>query len=369
MNHGHDTHESAIRMAQLGLYVDYHRHDLYTGPAFGVFAALVLLTWHPWWVVLPWFLATVAAAFFADHRYRGLPADGDGTLERYWSRRIALAHAPHMLIWASLVLWAWVPGDPLNHLFIILISAGGVAATAAMSSPHRFVFGVDMLLIVPALARPLVEGGTLYYGIAGLAAIFCVLMFGVGRQVHVNVNAMLRLRRDKDELIAELEHLATTDPLTGVLNRRRFWELAQEEFSRARRYQRALSLLVLDIDHFKNINDTHGHPVGDQVIRTVAEFCIDTARSTDVVARLGGEEFAILLPETPLANAETVAERLRQMIGSSPIGVGDLLIPLTASIGVAELDAEDADFDALVLRTDRALYEAKGAGRDRVATG
>jgi diguanylate cyclase (GGDEF)-like protein len=166
-----------------------------------------------------------------------------------------------------------------------------------------------------------------------------------------------------DEL--ELRQIATRDSLTGLHTRRSLETKAKREISRSRRYQRQLSCAILDIDHFKSINDRFGHPAGDAVLRAVAETCISAMRDADLVARLGGEEFVIMMPETSGEDALVVADRLRRLIEGSPVNYGGRLITTTSSFGVTELQATDPGIAAVLKRADEALYEAKGAGRNR----
>jgi diguanylate cyclase (GGDEF)-like protein len=166
--------------------------------------------------------------------------------------------------------------------------------------------------------------------------------------------------------VTDLVRLAEIDSLTGLYNRRQFLALAEQEWTRFRRYERPLSLLMMDIDFFKSINDRFGHDAGDKVIAGVANVCITTARSTDLLGRLGGEELALLLPETDLRSATHVAERLRLRIVEETIRVGGEWIPVTASIGVAEASLTVGSFPDLMKRADAALYAAKRNGRNRV---
>ena len=164
-----------------------------------------------------------------------------------------------------------------------------------------------------------------------------------------------------------LEHQAQTDSLTGLSNRRHFLELAEKELARAKRYDKLLSVLMFDLDKFKTINDTHGHQTGDSVLRMVGEVCRMTVREVDIVGRLGGEEFAILLPESDAKQATEVAERLRQNIASAviPLEQGGKM-SFTASIGSSTLTAANANVDKLLELADKAMYEAKHTGRNRV---
>ncbi|TXT39935.1 MAG: PAS/PAC sensor-containing diguanylate cyclase [Comamonadaceae bacterium] len=172
---------------------------------------------------------------------------------------------------------------------------------------------------------------------------------------------------EQKELQWKLEREARTDPLTGCINRRHFLELAEHELARARRYGEPLSVLMLDLDHFKLINDQHGHPVGDVVLQRLVQICQASLRAEDAVGRLGGEEFAILLPESSIQEAQEAAERLCLAIAATEISLNEgSSIHFTASIGVATLAREDADIHTLIGRADKALYEAKHAGRNRV---
>lgn len=176
-------------------------------------------------------------------------------------------------------------------------------------------------------------------------------------------------------LYEETRRLSITDPLTGIGNRRHFIELAQREFQRSHRYQRPLSLIMMDLDHFKVVNDTYGHLVGDKVLQAIAKLCERNLRESDIIGRYGGEEFLILLPETPGNSTETetndehtakaVAERLRKMVESTPTQTAQGEIPITISLGIAELTENVDDLDTLIDRADQALYQAKQSGRNQ----
>jgi two-component system, cell cycle response regulator len=160
-----------------------------------------------------------------------------------------------------------------------------------------------------------------------------------------------------------LEELSLTDSLTRVANRRAFDERLEEAYERSRRYDRPLSLVVIDVDHFKAINDTHGHDAGDQVLRCVADVLADSSRHSDFVARIGGEEFAVLLPETALFDAMQFGEKLRCNIAIAPIPTGSV----TISIGVVNMPHSRVASSAELFRAaDQALYRAKANGRNRV---
>lgn len=168
------------------------------------------------------------------------------------------------------------------------------------------------------------------------------------------------------ERTAELQKLSTTDGLTQIHNHRYFQERLREEFRRAQRYDDALALIILDLDHFKSVNDRHGHVAGDGVLREVAAALLRSVRDTDLVARYGGEEFAVLLPRTHLAGALTVAERIhREVAALRPGPEGALRV--TASLGVSGFPHRSVlSAEQLVLTADEALYRAKHEGRNKI---
>jgi diguanylate cyclase (GGDEF)-like protein len=151
-------------------------------------------------------------------------------------------------------------------------------------------------------------------------------------------------------------------------NRRYFLEGAETEFARARRHGRGFSLLLIDADHFKQVNDTFGHDAGDRVLQGIAEATVGSLREADLVGRLGGEEFAVAMPEVELETAHVVAERLRQLIADSDMGTAESgSLRVTVSIGVAAASPEDQTLNQMLRRADQALYAAKHAGRNKVA--
>jgi diguanylate cyclase (GGDEF)-like protein len=165
---------------------------------------------------------------------------------------------------------------------------------------------------------------------------------------------------------AQLEKLAVTDALTGLLNRRALSDLFRREIERAQRHRRELAVIMFDVDHFKAINDRHGHAAGDAVLRQIAGVATQSTRSTDTIARYGGEEFVLVAPETDKSSALELAERMRAALQSAEIRIDHQSLKVTASFGVAMLHGEDSRPEDVLRRADEALYAAKGAGRNRV---
>jgi len=162
-----------------------------------------------------------------------------------------------------------------------------------------------------------------------------------------------------------LQEAALLDPLTGIPNRRYAMDRIHQEWSAAERSTRPLSCMLIDVDHFKSINDTYGHDVGDMVLRRVSEVLKQTARTQDVICRIGGEEFLVVCPDTDAAAAVQCAERLRQATGSMRIPIGKVSLQLTISVGVAAMDATMRGPESMIKAADQAVYAAKHAGRNR----
>jgi diguanylate cyclase (GGDEF)-like protein len=198
----------------------------------------------------------------------------------------------------------------------------------------------------------------------------------LGRLTEVFNQMTDNLRRSRDEFEAAsltlqqqnklLETLSITDSLTGLYNRKKLDDILADQLARFKRNQRSFAVLLLDIDHFKKLNDTYGHLAGDQVLASVARTFSSSIRNIDFAARYGGEEFVIVLPETALSAAREMAERIRQQVHNGSYQFNDQSIAVTLSIGVADSRSDDETADAVLARADRMLYEAKHAGRNRV---
>ncbi len=268
---------------------------------------------------------------------------------------------------------------------LVALAAGAAIMGLALASAH----GVAARLAQPALRRA-------WRAMSVLTAFFVVAYLAyaatgaLSREVHarlerglipvvllagaafVALTYRLALRTVDDlQRVALLERENAIDHLTSLYNRRFFERRLAEEFAHARRHGLPLALLVLDVDHFKRINDTHGHAAGDAVLRDLAARLLGAVRAYDVVARYGGEEFAVIAPSTRRADALRLAERLREVVAAQPLALRDdtgaeSRIGYTTSVGVAELDASMGDAAALFAAADAALYRAKRDGRNRV---
>lgn len=268
----------------------------------------------------------------------------------------------------------WMEVDALGRLATYTNLPPGIYTLRLRATNKEGVWGAaDRMVTVNVLPA--------WYqtGLARVGAVLAVLAL-LGLVIQGRTAALRRQRRWLEQLVAqrtqdlvnanaELARLASTDGLTGLFNRRRFEEMAVAEIDRAHRYDRPFSLLLVDLDHFKQVNDTFGHNAGDAALRIAAQCVLAAVRTTDVVARYGGEELAVLLPETEEEEAMLVAERIRQTIRARPVDYEGKSISLTVSVGGTQYSAGDDSLVKLVGRADAALYRAKQAGRDRVLFG
>ncbi|NOY52698.1 MAG: diguanylate cyclase [Deltaproteobacteria bacterium] len=185
---------------------------------------------------------------------------------------------------------------------------------------------------------------------------------------RVRLHLELKLLHDQlKKANQQLTNLSNTDALTEIYNRRYLMTSMVQEIRRVKRYQTPLSFLIMDLDDFKNLNDTYGHQAGDQVLRDVCERLQGVLRQTDIFARYGGEEFALLMTQTPIANAERAAEKLRKVIAKTPFTIQGETIPVSLSGGLScFIEGKIDTIDAMIMAADQALYQAKGTGKNRI---
>lgn len=284
-----------------------------------------------------------------------------------------LVHAEIQLwvVFASISLYTVGPFTTSFSILLLALPVLGYLLFDA-SAMHRGVLtlvtltGLGMLLpqlgvlpYAPFFAKAPFEDGRIssqYIAAFGVPSIFIAVVAGI---IHTSLVRTLRERTD------ELERTSRIDSLTGLLNRAAFFARLSEETGRQRRRRDSLAVLMIDVDHFKVVNDTFGHATGDHVLAALAQRIRESVRIGDVPARYGGEEFAVLLPEASLEEARLVAERVREAAHDVRCGEGEASRPISVSVGVAELAAHESP-DALLARADDALYASKRAGRDRV---
>lgn len=264
----------------------------------------------------------------------------------------------------SRILWAYI--YPIGIIFLFGHRPGFLWSCLLLGMI------IGLFLVVPEIHTIYSIPFQVRFGISYLVvAIISSWVEYHGARSHQALLLEQKLLKEEIErrkiLEKELQRLAQTDPLTSLYNRGYFLESAEKELKRAQRYNTSICFAVLDIDHFKNINDTFGHPVGDVVLQAISKHCLVNLRGSDLVARLGGEEFAFLLLHVTEAEARAKMENLRQEMSELKVPYdGGKTLSVTVSIGLALLSPQIKRFDELYIQADQKLYEAKNAGRNCV---
>ncbi len=322
----------------------------------------------------------------------GLASDDWGTAMRYWWFGNAMGQlliTPLLLCWSG-ISWRWRGHRQLLPLFAVLLCC---AFYVAVASGHLVFAALAHPLVMFATAYPLLALLALFSGMRGAtignAVVVSVAVWATHRGIGpfaldsaadgiLYLNAfslgscittllLAAVVEQRQSLTGQLRHQAHHDPLTGVSSRRQFFLHGEHELAVANRYRHPLTLLMLDIDHFKTINDRHGHAAGDEALRVVASVIVGIVRQVDTVGRMGGEEFAVLLPHANALQARHIAERIRQEVAQLQLSdARGERYGLTISIGLSQAREDDQHIETLLQRADQALYRAKDGGRDQV---
>lgn len=272
------------------------------------------------------------------------------------------------------------PGDYLYYAGLLLCSMSFYGRIPDQFISNFLSWGTFSLYLIVALLFTTPPGKVLFsntfiyffFNILGMLVCYSLELsrrldylqrFTIERQAAELKEALRKMEKER----RRAEELSLQDPLTGLANRRRFFEEADREYERTLRYGRSLSIMLLDIDHFKRVNDTFGHAVGDRVLQRVSGIIAGTVRKSDLACRYGGEEFAVLLPEADPQTAQKLGERMLRSIKQSTIILGNEQVSISASMGIAGFsEAEDVPPHILLERADKILYQAKNSGRDRL---
>ena len=321
-------------------------------------------------------------------RLRVMHAWRDDADPHRWLKQFTLSSAIMGTAWSFCGVFLFFHLDQVYAALIIFILAGMTAGAAATNGVHaRAAIAFGLPVLVPLVVYFGALGTGVGAAMAALVVVFFAIMTKVARTSEASLTATVALREEKstiaanlqatvDQLVAsrsklernaeELHRLATTDSLTETVNRRHFFELLKKEMYRADRYDRAVALAAFDIDHFKDINDTHGHAAGDACLKHFADTVRRSIRPTDIFARFGGEEFILVLPETEVADALQLCERLRVAVSQETVVCDGKDITFTVSVGVTAIEPREFDLDRPLARADAALYMAKRDGRNAV---
>ena len=315
--------------------------------------------------LLLWFGAVVVSAGLRALVYRSYRRTPP--FEPPLSRRELVYRLTTMLYfaaWGFGGVWILPAGSLLEPLIVLYFLIGLAGSAVAVFSASRFIqLTAVVLVLVPITAWFLLQGTTQSAVLAVASILFLLSTVRSSKILADTIELNFSLKHRLGKAKAEAEHLARVDELTQLFNRRAFYEHARMLWLQAQRSGNPLSLLLLDIDFFKQINDTHGHGVGDEALIYVANTVAGAVRESDICGRVGGEEFAVLLPDTDLAQALVVAESLREKLAASHFEFPDGPAAITASLGLAQFNGEVGD---MMREADAALYRAKEAGRNRV---
>lgn len=319
-------------------------------------------------VIAPWLITLCLAGmvrvtlFWAYHRSaieHRTPARWEGV---YWVTLVFIAG-----VWGIGAFLLMSRTNLLSQVITLFFAVGMAGSAISAYSAYRYMPLVAVgLVLLPTTLWLLTEPGTEQRLLALTTLTFSVFVVRATRELSGALQSLLRLRRE-----LEIEHriasdAARTDELTGLNNLRAFKEQADTMFADTRRYGLPLCALLVDIDHFKQINDTHGHAAGDRVLQAVVQRLRTALREADLCGRLGGEEFGVLLAGTNMGEALQIAEKLRLAVQTIAVPVNGTTLHVTISVGVAEADPACADVATLLAQADVAMYHAKSNGRNRV---
>jgi len=296
-------------------------------------------------------------------RVASLTAMQAALTEQSWDIIIADYSLAHFSARAALVL---CKERAIDAPFIIVASAvGDEKAVAAMKAgAHDFLAKGNLARLGPTIERELREV-EVRRACKRAEAALQKANEELEAKVEARTRALVRTNLKLRQAINKLQRLSREDALTGLLNRRMILERATGEWARWRRYVSAFSLMIIDADDFKTINDRYGHLAGDQVLKLIAHTIKRSIRTVDLVGRLGGEEFVVVMPETSAEGALAASQNLMSNIRQSPMRTDDFNIPVTVSVGIATVSLDDKNFDSVLQRADVALYAAKRQGKDR----
>ena len=280
-----------------------------------------------------------------------------------WDRLYLYSLFISSFVW-GMAGWIFMPDEsPLHQAFISFILIGMAGGTVG-SFNVRFnaVFIMEMMLLVPMTIWFLFHENSVYKAMTFCVLIFMVATLKAAKKFEERIVESFRLGIELEQAHEREKIISHTDDLTKLHNRRSFFEIGEQAFKTAKRYNQSLSLVMLDIDKFKQINDNYGHVAGDQALSKLAENIIENVRTVDIVGRFGGDEFSILLPFSSVNVILHQLERLRQVIAEQVVSYNEHEIVFTCSFGIAEINSETPALEDLIVRADNALYLAKDKG-------
>lgn len=281
-----------------------------------------------------------------------------------WERPYAATLLLSSLVWGLGAVWLMPPDDMAGQFVILFFVVGLVGGGTVTYSVHRgMALGAMVTLLAPSTVWLFFQPSRIAVGLGLATTAYMLGALRATKVLSVAMRSQLLLSYELKQANAIADRMARTDELTGMANRRSFMELGEQTTRLCQRQAKPLSALLIDADRFKEINDTHGHGGGDAVLQHLSALLVQQFRAADVCARIGGEEFAVLLADTDAAAATAVAEKLREAVANSPMLWRGQTLQVTVSVGVA---THSDNLDTLLHMADTAMYQAKAGGRNRV---
>ncbi|WP_413793408.1 MULTISPECIES: GGDEF domain-containing protein [unclassified Pseudomonas] len=338
---------------------------------FGSYLAAIMLSWLCWdrfeHSAIFWWMAILTAStllriamFVAYFR-----SDESQRTPQHWERKYWVTLVLSASIWGGGAFVLMPADDLLSQALVMLFTVGMSVSAVSCYSAYRDMTLVSIgVVLLPCTIWLLFQPSPIQVGMALSILVFAAFAARATHKMSQALEIAFRLTREMEQANSISTRAAQTDELTGLKSRRAFFEHAQQLYDECKAKRQGLCAVMLDMDHFKHINDTYGHQVGDQVLRQMGAVISSSFRATDIHGRLGGEEFAILLPDTSIEVATQIAERLIDTIAGLMI---EPVHHISASLGVASTEACNKDLHSLMNDADKALYRAKALGRNRVA--
>jgi diguanylate cyclase (GGDEF)-like protein len=337
----------------------------------GSYLAATMLCWLCWDrfdhdVMLVWMLLLTASSLLRVKMFMDwFRCPNSERTPARWERRYWVTLVLSAGIWGAGALAVMPADDRLSQVLVMLFTVVMSVSAVSCYSAYRYMTLASIgLVLLPCTFWLLFQPAPMQVGVAIAVLVFTTFVASATRKLSDALEKAFRLTRQMERAHNISTRAAQTDELTGLMNRRAFFEHAHSLYAQCRHNQQPLCALMLDMDHFKHINDTYGHQAGDQVLRQIGGVISASFRKSDVYGRLGGEEFAVLLPNTSLETARGIAEQLIKAISGLP---AEPVTGLSASLGVASAHALDGDLHGLMNTADKALYRAKALGRNQVA--
>jgi len=337
----------------------------------GSYLAAIMLSWLCWGrfehnLILGWLAILSASTLLRISMFVAyFRSPKDERTPQRWERKYWITLVLSASIWGGGAFIVMPADDLLSQALVMLFTVGMCVSAVSCYSAYRDMTLASIgLVLLPCTAWLLFQPSTLQVGMALSIIVFAAFAARATHKMSQALETAFRLTREMEQANSISTRAAQTDELTGLKSRRAFFEHAQQLYDECEANRLGLCAVMLDMDHFKHINDTYGHQVGDQVLRQMGRVISSSFRSTDIHGRLGGEEFAVLLPDTSIEVAIEIAEELVQTIGELMI---EPVHRVTASLGVASTEAGHKDLHSLMNNADKALYRAKALGRNQVA--